>query len=109
MHLRQLALATLLAATTLAATAQDKVVYHINDTATQALGTLRNIRNHLDTDPGARYIGEWSIGVNPMVLHPMKDTLFDEKIAGSFHFLILPRKMSARTAGVSLIWPSLYA
>jgi aminopeptidase len=39
----------------------------------------------LDTDAGARYIGEWSIGVNPMILHPMKDTLFDEKIAGSIH------------------------
>jgi aminopeptidase len=40
----------------------------------------------LDTDPGARYFGEWSLGFNPYVLHPMKDTLFDEKIAGSFHF-----------------------
>ncbi len=40
----------------------------------------------LDTDEGARYIGEWSLGFNPHVLHPMKDTLFDEKIAGSFHF-----------------------
>lgn len=40
----------------------------------------------LDTDEGARYIGEWSLGYNPHVLHPMKDTLFDEKIAGSFHF-----------------------
>jgi aminopeptidase len=39
----------------------------------------------LDTDPGARYFGEWSFGYNPYVLHPMKDTLFDEKIAGSFH------------------------
>lgn len=39
----------------------------------------------LDTDPGARYFGEWAIGFNPYVLHPMKDTLFDEKIAGSFH------------------------
>jgi len=39
----------------------------------------------LDTDPGARYFGEWSLGYNPYVLHPMKDTLFDEKIAGSFH------------------------
>jgi aminopeptidase len=39
----------------------------------------------LDTDPGARYIGEWSIGCNPMILHPMKDTLFDEKIDGSIH------------------------
>ena len=39
-----------------------------------------------DTDDGARYIGEWSLGFNPHILHPMLDTLFDEKIAGSFHF-----------------------
>lgn len=39
-----------------------------------------------DTDKGARYVGEFSLGVNPFILHPMKDTLFDEKIAGSFHF-----------------------
>ncbi len=39
----------------------------------------------LDTDEGARRFGEWSLGFNPHVLHPMKDTLFDEKIAGSFH------------------------
>ncbi|UOE93477.1 aminopeptidase [Alkalihalobacillus sp. LMS39] len=43
--------------------------------------------NHiLDTDEGARYIGEFAIGVNPFILHPMKDTLFDEKIDGSIHF-----------------------
>lgn len=40
----------------------------------------------LDSDPGARYIGEFSLGFNPYVLHPMRDILFDEKIAGSFHF-----------------------
>lgn len=40
----------------------------------------------LDTDEGARYIGEFSLGVNPSILHPMKDILFDEKISGSFHF-----------------------
>ena len=39
----------------------------------------------LDTDEGARYFGEFAIGVNPYVLSPMKDTLFDEKICGSFH------------------------
>ena len=39
----------------------------------------------LDTDEGARYFGEFAIGVNPYVLTPMKDTLFDEKICGSFH------------------------
>ena len=39
----------------------------------------------LDTDDGSRYFGEFAIGVNPYVLSPMKDTLFDEKICGSFH------------------------
>jgi aminopeptidase len=39
----------------------------------------------LDTDDGARYFGEFSFGLNPYILEPMKDTLFDEKIAGSFH------------------------
>lgn len=43
------------------------------------------INQLLDTDEGARYFGEFAIGVNPYVLHPMKDTLFDEKIAGSIH------------------------
>ena len=40
----------------------------------------------LDTDEGARYVGEFAIGVNPYITSAMKDTLFDEKIAGSFHF-----------------------
>lgn len=39
----------------------------------------------LDTDEGARYIGEFAIAFHPSILHPMGDTLFDEKIAGSFH------------------------
>jgi len=43
------------------------------------------INQLLDTDEGARYFGEFAIGVNPYVLDPMKDTLFDEKICGSFH------------------------
>ena len=43
------------------------------------------INQLLDTDKGARYFGEFAIGVNPYILNPMKDTLFDEKIAGSFH------------------------
>ncbi len=40
----------------------------------------------LATDEGARYVGEFSLGFNPYILTPMKDTLFDEKIAGSLHF-----------------------
>ena len=39
-----------------------------------------------DSDPGARYVGEFAIGFNPHVLQPMRDILFDEKINGSFHF-----------------------
>ena len=39
-----------------------------------------------DQDEGARYVGEFSLGFNPSILEPMKDTLFDEKIAGSLHF-----------------------
>jgi len=48
-----------------------------NDTA--------RINEILDTDEGARYFGEFSFGVNPYILQPMKNILFDEKIAGSFH------------------------
>lgn len=44
------------------------------------------INRLLDSDDGARHIGEFSLGFNPYILHPMKDTLFDEKIAGSLHF-----------------------
>jgi aminopeptidase len=44
------------------------------------------INKILDTDEGARYIGEFAIGVNPNIHIPMMDTLFDEKIAGSIHF-----------------------
>lgn len=40
----------------------------------------------LDSDEGARYIGEFAIGFNREILTPMRDILFDEKIAGSFHF-----------------------
>jgi len=40
----------------------------------------------LDTDAGARYVGEFSLGFNPYIQSPMCDILFDEKIAGSLHF-----------------------
>lgn len=46
----------------------------------------RRLNEILDTDPGARYIGEFSLGFNPYIREPMCDTLFDEKIAGSLHF-----------------------
>src|SRR5580658_9216379 len=52
-------------------------------------GTANNtkrLNEILDTDAGARYIGEFSLGFNPFILSPMCDILFDEKIAGSLHF-----------------------
>lgn len=39
-----------------------------------------------NTDEGARYVGEFSLGFNPEILYPMGDILYDEKILGSIHF-----------------------
>ncbi|WP_251971045.1 DsrE family protein [Sphaerotilus microaerophilus] len=52
--IRPLCLAALLLVSSMAAFAQDKVVYHVADAATQALAGLRNVKNHLDTDPTAQ-------------------------------------------------------
>ena len=46
----------------------------------------KRLNEILDTDAGARYVGEFAIGFNPYILDPMCDILFDEKIAGSLHF-----------------------
>lgn len=46
----------------------------------------KRLNEILDTDPGARYVGEFSLGFNPYIQSPMCDILFDEKIAGSLHF-----------------------
>lgn len=51
-----------------------------------AAGNTKRLNEILDTDPGARYVGEFAIGFNPYILSPMCDILFDEKIAGSLHF-----------------------
>ncbi len=45
----------------------------------------KRLNQILDTDAGARYVGEFSLGFNPRILKPMCDILFDEKIAGSLH------------------------
>jgi aminopeptidase len=51
-----------------------------------ATGTpLDKLTKRLDTDEGARYLGEFALGVNPYITFPMKDILYDEKIAGSLH------------------------
>ena len=54
--------------------------------ATAAGGKTKELNKILDSDEGARYIGEFAIGFNPEIMEPMRDILFDEKIAGSFHF-----------------------
>lgn len=46
----------------------------------------KHLNEILDSDEGSRFIGEFAIGFNPHILEPMYDILFDEKIAGSFHF-----------------------
>jgi len=71
--IRSLFAAFMLFALTGTAFAQDTVVYHINDTATQALSTLRNIRNHLDTDPAAKItVVTHAFGVD-FLMEGMKD------------------------------------
>lgn len=52
----------------------------------EAGSKTQQLNKILDSDDGARYIGEFALGFHPMILEPMRDILFDEKIAGSFHF-----------------------
>ncbi len=51
----------------------------------QANDTAR-VKKVFECDPGAKYVGEFAIGVNPYITKAMNNTLFDEKIMGSFHF-----------------------
>src|SRR5438128_1097313 len=48
-------------------------------------GDVAKLRRIFEADEGAGFVGEWSLGCHPRILHPMRDILFDEKIAGSFH------------------------
>lgn len=48
-------------------------------------GDEKKLNEILDTDEGARHFGEFALGLNPYITTPMLDTLFDEKIGGSFH------------------------
>ncbi len=52
----------------------------------EAGAKTKQLNRILDSDPGARYIGEFALGFHPAIREPMRDILFDEKIAGSFHF-----------------------
>lgn len=57
-----------------------KIIHAEAGDKTEALNKI------LDTDEGSRYVGEFALGVNPLIMNPLRDILFDEKIAGSFHF-----------------------
>ena len=52
----------------------------------EAGARTKELNKILDTDEGARFIGEFALGFHPAIREPMRDILFDEKIAGSFHF-----------------------
>jgi aminopeptidase len=54
--------------------------------ATAEAGMSNPLNKILDSDEGARYIGEFALGVNPGIRQPMRNILFDEKIFGSIHF-----------------------
>jgi aminopeptidase len=58
----------------------------VSEASADSPDNTKKLNEILDSDEGARYIGEWSLAFNPYILRPMKDILFDEKIAGSFHF-----------------------
>jgi len=65
----------------------ENIVFEVKDgkIVNATSNNTQRINALLDTDEGARFFGEFAIGVNPYILHPMKDTLFDEKICGSIH------------------------
>ncbi|HMS78524.1 MAG TPA: DsrE family protein [Burkholderiaceae bacterium] len=71
--LRAAAVTAVMSIAAASACAQDMVVYHINDTATQALAGLRNVRNHLEVDPTAKiHVVAHAFGVD-FLMEGMKD------------------------------------
>jgi len=62
-----------------------RLVFKEGKVVEASANNTRRINEILDTDAGARYTGEFSLGFNPYILSPMCDILFDEKIAGSLH------------------------
>jgi aminopeptidase len=63
-----------------------KLVFKKGKIVEATSSNTKKLNQILDSDEGARYVGEFAIGFNPYVTEPMRDILFDEKIAGSFHF-----------------------
>lgn len=60
--------------------------FHNGKIVTASANYTEALNSILDTDEGARYIGEFSLGLNPYITRPIGDILFDEKISGSIHF-----------------------
>jgi len=48
-------------------------------------GDINRLRSLFDTDQGSCYLGEFALGLNPMITKAVKEILFDEKLVGSFH------------------------
>jgi aminopeptidase len=65
---------------------QVKLVFSKGKIVEATANNTQRLNEILDTDDGARYVGEFALGFNPYILDPIRDILFDEKIAGSFHF-----------------------
>jgi aminopeptidase len=63
-----------------------RLVFSEGKIVEESSSATAKLKEVLNTDEGARYVGEFAIGVNPYITKPMKDILFDEKIAGSIHF-----------------------
>ena len=65
----------------------ENVVFEVKDgkIVDAKANDTKKVNDLLDVDEGARYFGEFALGMNPYIMHPIKDTLFDEKINGSFH------------------------
>ena len=57
----------------------------------------------LNTDDGARFLGEWGIGTNYGIQRFTKNMLFDEKIGGTIHFAVgagYPETKSKNQSGI---------
>jgi len=63
-----------------------RLVFKRGEIVEATSSNTKRLNEILDSDDGARYVGEFALGFNPHILEPMRDILFDEKIAGSFHF-----------------------
>ena len=63
-----------------------RLTFHQGRIVDVACNDVERAERIFDQDEGARYVGEFALGVNPYITRPMNNTLFDEKIMGSFHF-----------------------